>query len=151
MRDTVPPSSALPLNCDQVQSLIDHHFPGIRAQGHHLVIESVGERTAMCVLKPTPSSIRPGGTISGPAMFTLADFAVYVALIATLGEPAIPAVTSNLNITFLRRPPPEAIRAEAEVIRLGRRLAYAEVRMRSQGETEMIAHATASYAPGSRS
>ena len=136
----------LPLNCHQVQSLIDEHFPGIRTQGHQLVIESVGARSALCVLNPTPSSIRPGGTISGPAMFTLADFSVYVALIATLGEAAIPAVTSNLNITFLRRPPPEAIRAEAEVIRLGRRLAYAEVRMRSAGESEMIAHATASYA-----
>lgn len=148
MRETDPLRPNLPLNCLQVQELIDHHFPGIRAQGHHLVIENVAVRTAMCVLIPTPSSIRPGGTISGPAMFTLADFSVYVALIATLGEPAIPAVTSNLNITFLRRPPPEAIRAEAEVIRLGRRLAYAEVRMRSQGETDMIAHATASYALG---
>ena len=53
-----------------------------------------------------PRHIRPGGTISGPAMFALADFSVYVAIIASLGEPGFEAVTSSLHINFLTTPEP---------------------------------------------
>ena len=78
-------------------------------------------------------------------MFTLADYTIYIALIATLGLPAIPAVTSNLNINFLRRPEPVDLLADARIIRLGRRLAYCEVQLYSEGRTELVAHATGSY------
>jgi acyl-coenzyme A thioesterase PaaI-like protein len=82
-------------------------------------------------------------------MFTLADFSIYAALIATRGAEAIPAVTTNLNITFLRRPEPRDLVAETHLIRLGRRLAYAEVTLRSDGVGEPVAHATGTYAlPG---
>jgi acyl-coenzyme A thioesterase PaaI-like protein len=79
-------------------------------------------------------------------MFTLADFSIYAALIATLGAPAIPAVTTNLNITFLRRPEPRDLVAMTRIIRLGRRLAYAQVELTSDGDEEVVAHATGSYA-----
>ena len=79
-------------------------------------------------------------------MFALADLTIYVALIGTLGVPAIAAVTSNLNINFLLRPALADIVADARIIRLGRRLAYAEVQLYSEGNPEMIAHATGSYA-----
>ena len=79
-------------------------------------------------------------------MFTLADFTIYVALIGTLGYPGIAAVTSNLNINFLRRPAPADLIAHARIIRLGRRLAFAEVELYSDGDPDMIAHATGSYA-----
>jgi uncharacterized protein (TIGR00369 family) len=93
-----------------------------------------------------PQNIRPGGTISGPAMFTLADMAIYVALIATNGASAIPAVTANLNINFLARPEPRNLIAEARVIRLGRRLTYAEVYIAMEGADGLVAHATGTYA-----
>ena len=134
------------LTVEAVVRLIDEHFPGVHATGRWISIESVADRTARCRMKPSPQSIRPGGTISGPAMFTLADFTVYVALIGTLGSTAIPAVTSNLNINFLLRPALADMVAEARIIRLGRRLAYAEVQLFSEGNAEMIAHATGSYA-----
>ena len=80
-------------------------------------------------------------------MFTLADFSIYAALIATLGAPAIPAVTTNLNITFLATSRPARSRRQVtRIIRLGRRLAYAEVELTSDGEAEVVAHATGSYA-----
>src|SRR5262249_51285863 len=66
---------------------------------------------------------RPGGTISGAAMFMLADFAVYVAIIAALGEIGLQAVTTNLNINFLAKPKPRDLIAEVRLIRLGRRWA----------------------------
>lgn len=114
-----------------------------------MVIESVAPSSARVRLELDSSNLRPGGTVSGPTMFTLADFTIYVALIATLGTSAITAVTSNLNITFLLRPDPVDPIAEARLIRIGRRLAYAEVSLYSAGRADIIAHATGTYAmPG---
>lgn len=79
-------------------------------------------------------------------MFMLADFAIYVALIGTLGESAISSVTSNLNINFLARPEPNDLIAVARVIRIGRRLSYAEVHITADGAADVLAHATGSYA-----
>lgn len=109
-------------------------------------IESVGPNTSRIRMRLTEHNTRPGGTISGPAMFTLADLAIYAALLGRLGSAAIPSVTSNLNITFLLRPPARDVIAEARLVRVGRRLAYAEVALYSDGGTEMIAHATGTYA-----
>lgn len=111
-----------------------------------MIIESVAERRARVRLGIDPRNLRPGGTVSGPAIFTLADFSIYVALIATLGPSAIAAVTSNLSINFLLRPRPVDVVAEASLIRVGRRLAYAEVSLYSADSTDIIAHATGSYA-----
>ena len=135
-----------PLSAEAVSRLIDETFPEIHATGRQMVIESVADRRARVRLAIDPRNLRPGGTVSGPAMFTLADFSIYVALLATLGPAATPAVTSNLSINFLLRPDPVDVVAEANVIRLGRRLAYAEVALYSVGRSEMIAHATGSYA-----
>ena len=134
-----------PLSVEAVNRLIDEHFPGIHAGGRRIDIVSVANRAARCRLRPSERAIRPGGTISGPAIFTLADFTIYIALIATLGPPAITAVTSNLNINFLRRPEPVDLIADARIIRLGRRLAYCDVQLVSAGSAELVAHATASY------
>jgi uncharacterized protein (TIGR00369 family) len=134
------------LSLAEVTALIDERFPQIHAGGRSFHIEAVAERCARLRLEFADRLVRPGGTIAGPAMFTLADFSIYVALIATIGARAIPAVTSNLNISFLKRPEQRDLLAEARIIRLGRRLAYAEVHLRSAGEEEVVAHATGSYA-----
>lgn len=134
------------LTTEDVSRLIDDAFPEIHAGGRQMIIESVGDRRARVRLGIDPRNLRPGGTVSGPAMFTLADFSIYVALIATLGPSAIPAVTSNLSINFLLRPQPVDVIADASLIRVGRRLAYAEVGLTSAGRDDLIAHATGSYA-----
>jgi acyl-coenzyme A thioesterase PaaI-like protein len=79
-------------------------------------------------------------------MFALADFSIYVAIIATLGEAGFEAVTSNLNISFLARPESNDMMAEVSLIRLGRRLVVGEAELYSEGVSEMVAHATATYA-----
>lgn len=135
-----------PLSAAEVSRLIDEKFPAIHAAGRRMIIEAVGPSTARVRLELDASNLRPGGTVSGPTMFTLADFTIYVALLGTLGATAIPAVTSNLNINFLLRPDAVDTIAEARLIRIGRRLAYAEVGLYSNGRDDMIAHATGSYA-----
>ena len=91
--------------------------------------------------------LRPGGTIGGPMLMGLADLAMYAAVLSAAG-PVELAVTSNLSITFLKKPPPLAVVAEAELLRLGRRLAYGEIRLYSanDGGRDLVAHATATYA-----
>ena len=135
----------IPLSADEVGRLIDNAFPGVNAGKRTTVIESVADRSARVRLLLDERNIRPGGTLSGPAMFMLADFTIYVALIATLGPAAIAAVTSNLNINFLMRPEPADLIGEARIIRLGRRLAYAEVSISADKSRELLAHATSNY------
>jgi uncharacterized protein (TIGR00369 family) len=91
-----------------------------------------------------PASLRPGGTLSGVTMMQLADVAMYVAVLASIGWVPL-AVTTSLNINFLRRPSPQALAAECRLIKLGKRLAVGEIAIRSEGETELVAHATSTY------
>ena len=79
-------------------------------------------------------------------MFTLADYSIYVAVLATLGESALQAVTSNLNITYMQRPEPRDIVCEVDLIKLGKRLVVAQSHLYSDGREEMIAHAIGTYA-----
>ena len=91
-----------------------------------------------------PRMLRPGGTISGPAMMMLADVAMYVAVLASIGWKPL-AVTTNLNINFLKKPESAALVAECRLIKLGQRLAVGEVSIRCEGEEDMVAHATSTY------
>ena len=77
-------------------------------------------------------------------MMGLTDFAMYVAILASIG-PVPLAVTTNLNINFLRKPAQRDLIAEARLIKLGKRLAVGEVEIYSDGEDDMVAHATSTY------
>jgi uncharacterized protein (TIGR00369 family) len=91
-----------------------------------------------------PRSLRPGGTLSGPTMMALADFGIYVAILATVGW--VPgAVTTNLNINFLKKPAARDLLGEARLIKVGRRLAVAEIGIRSEDDEDLVAHATGTY------
>lgn len=96
-----------------------------------------------------PHMIRPGGTLSGPTMIALADAAMFAAIMARLGRLEM-AVTTNLNINFLRRPAPEDLVADASILKLGKRLAVLEVSIFSssdltQSDAEPVAHVTGTY------
>jgi len=131
-----------------LQALMNEHFPhgGIE-------IEAAGNRGARIRLGISTEHLRPGGTVSGPTLMTLADAAVYVALMAEIGG-ALHAVTVNLNISFLRRPERKDIVAEARLVKVGRQLAVGEVSMYSHDAEAPVARATVTYAlptPGSES
>jgi uncharacterized protein (TIGR00369 family) len=89
--------------------------------------------------------LRPGGTISGPTLMALADVAMYVVLLSAIGPIGL-AVTTNLNINFLRRGQPgQDVLAAAKLLKLGKRLAVGEVSLMSGTSPEPIAHVTATY------
>lgn len=89
-------------------------------------------------------SLRPGGTISGPTMFMLADTALYAAVLASVGPKAL-AVTTNMSINFLRKPPPRDLVADCRLLKLGKRLAVGDVTIFSDGDDEPVAQATGTY------
>ena len=137
------------LDAERIEALIDARFPQIHSGGRTLLIEEAGEHNARVRLRHHERHTRPGGTLSGAAMFTLADFAVYVAIIAALGEVGLDAVTTNLNINFLAKPEPRDLVAKVRLIRLirlGRRLAVGEAQIYSDGLPDMVAHTIATYA-----
>ena len=89
--------------------------------------------------------LRPGGTVSGPTLMALADAAAYALILAHIGPVAL-AVTSSLTISFLRKPQPVDVVADAEFLKLGRKLAVVDVRLRSDGMADPIAQAVVTYA-----
>jgi len=143
---SIPSPTPAMLDVERIEQLIDERFPQIHSGGRKFLVEEVAPRSVRVRMTADPRNVRPGGTISGPAMFALADFSVYVAIIATLGEPGFAAVTSNLNINFLAKPEPADMTAAVKLIRLGRRLAVGEAELYSQGGPDMVAHAIATYA-----
>ena len=90
------------------------------------------------------TSLRPGGTLSGATMMALADFAVYVAVLAAVGWVPL-AVTTNLTINFLKKPAPRDLLAAVRLIKLGKRLAVGEVDIRSEGEEESVIRAASAF------
>jgi uncharacterized protein (TIGR00369 family) len=112
--------------------------------GETFVVEEVSEKGARIRLRFDDKHLRPGGTISGPTMFALADVGLYVAVLGRIGRVAL-AVTTNLNINFLRKPPAADLIGEARLLKLGKRLAVGEVSIVSASEDELVAHAVGTY------
>lgn len=92
-----------------------------------------------------PDQLRPGGTLSGPTLMTLADTTAYAAVVSLVG-PEPMTVTSHLAIDFLRKPPPADLRATGEVVKLGRRQAVISIRIFSTADDELVAFSTCTYA-----
>jgi uncharacterized protein (TIGR00369 family) len=96
-------------------------------------------------LRVSMQHLRPGGTVSGPTMFALADVAMYLAILARLGPVAL-AVTTNCSIDFMRKPAAgRDLRAEARVLKLGRVLAVGDVLVFSEGQAAPVARAGLTY------
>ena len=100
-------------------------------------------------LPPSPALLRPGGTISGPALMGLADMAMWCALL-TLSNGRDESLTATLSITFLRPPGARAILADARVIKRGLTLSYGEVHLRADGADAPCAHITTTWAASRR-
>lgn len=88
--------------------------------------------------------VRPGGTICGPAMFALADYAMWLAVLSAVGKVPL-AVTTNMNINFLRKPADTDLLCHVRLIKLGKRLAVGEINITAEGDLEPCAHATGTY------
>jgi uncharacterized protein (TIGR00369 family) len=107
-------------------------------------VEELAEGRATFRLPYHDDWLRPGGTISGPMLMGLADLAMYAVVLSAVGRVEL-AVTTNLNINFLRKPAAVDVIAEARMLKLGKRLAVGEVELFSEGDPDMVAHVTATY------
>ena len=108
-------------------------------------IEEVTECGASLLWHVGGTDLRPGGTISGPTMMTLADFALYVAILGEIGIVGL-AVTTNLNINFLRKPSGGVdLRGVCKLMKVGKALIVGEVWIYSIDQDEPVAHVTGTY------
>lgn len=130
------------MTIEDLDHFLRDHFPQAHGFG---VVEEVADDQIRMRLPFSPRSLRPGGTISGPTLMALADTAAYFLVLVNVGPVAL-AVTTSLNMTFLRRPAPADLIAVARKLKLGRRLAVAEVYISRDGEPDPVAHAVVTYA-----
>ena len=128
------------MNVKQAQAFLAREFP----QNSCEIIE-FRDNTAVVKQVISYEHLRPGGTVSGPTMMMLADCAAYVRILAEYGEVAL-AVTTNLNINFLRKPVANRdIVAECTLLKAGKRLVVCEISIYSELDPDPVAHVTATY------
>lgn len=129
----------------ELEAFLLSHFPEMpEGTDFGFRVEHVEEKFVRVRMLHHSRHLRPGGTVSGPTMMTLADTAMYLAVLAMIGPVAL-AVTTSLNINFLRKPAPQDLIAECRLLKLGSRLAVGDVTMFSDGETDPVAQATVTY------
>jgi uncharacterized protein (TIGR00369 family) len=128
----------------ELEAFLVREFPQSFGSGDTRIESADGES---CLLRQrfNDRMLRPGGTISGPTLMALADCAMYVVLLSAIGPVGL-AVTTNLNINFLRKGAPgQDVLAAARILKLGKRLAVGEVNLLSGASPDPIAHVTATY------
>jgi uncharacterized protein (TIGR00369 family) len=123
---------------------IDREFPQIHYGGRVYQIEAVGPMSARLRMVFHHHLVRPGGTISGPSLFALADLALYVAILAHIGPVGL-AVTTNMTMNFLRKPEPGDLLGECRLLKLGRRLAVGNVLITAENSDAVLVQATGTY------
>jgi len=128
----------------ELQRFLRAEFPQAFRRGD-ITIESADGASCRLRQRYSDEMLRPGGTISGPTLMALADFAMYVVLLSAIGPVGL-AVTTNLNINFLRKGlPGQDLLAVAKLLKLGKRLAVGEVALLSGTSPDPVAHVTTTY------
>jgi acyl-coenzyme A thioesterase PaaI-like protein len=129
------------LSVAEIADFLRREFPQTKC-----VVEAVGDGTSTVSHEITVHDLRPGGTVAGPVLMSVADVAIYVAILGKLG--IIPlAVTTSLTINFLRKPAADrAIVGTCKLLKVGESLVVGEVALYSRGEDEIVAHAVGTYA-----
>ncbi|MDH3703080.1 MAG: PaaI family thioesterase [Alphaproteobacteria bacterium] len=132
------------ITIEQFREIWPADAPAMRI--YRFEIEQIGYGDARVRLLFDEHHVRPGETLSGPAMMTLGDYTIWAAVLGMTGPDYHNSATSNLNVNFLRRPALADLVAESRIIRQGRRLAVGEATIYSDGESDPVAHITATYA-----
>ena len=122
-------------------SFLEEVFPQINGK---IEILNLTESSSSIKLRVTESDLRPGGTVSGPSMFLLADVTFYVAVLAAIGKKPL-AVTTNCSINFMRKPNPNDLIADAQILKKGRSLIVGDVLLRSSMNDLTVAQASFTY------
>jgi uncharacterized protein (TIGR00369 family) len=130
------------IGADEANDLLRRVYPQLNQS--YPAYRAVEVFNGGCVvrLEADDRHLRPGGTVSGPSLFTLADIGGYVCVLSHAGPDAL-SVTTNLNINFMRKAGPGAIDGHCRILKLGRSLMVFDVDIVAAGET--VAHATGTY------
>ncbi len=132
----------LKMSKDELQAFLTAEFPQV--DGKYL-IQDLAPLQITVRMNITDANLRPGGTISGPSMFGLADISMYLAILAMIGPQAL-AVTTNCSIDFMRKPAAGVdMIGKAKVLKLGRVLAVGDVLLFSEGHAAPVARAGMTY------
>jgi uncharacterized protein (TIGR00369 family) len=131
----------LKLTAAEIEAYLDEVFPQVAGRFHIL---DLAPMRLTCEMAVTDANLRPGGTVSGPAMFELADCAFYMVTLAMIGRQAL-TVTTSCTINFMRKPQPGPLRAEARVLKLGRSLSVGDVLIFSHHGDAPVAQASLTY------
>lgn len=132
----------LAMDAGALEAFIAAEFPQVAGD---FAVEGVDASGVRLRLRVAERHLRPGGTVSGPNIFALADLAIYCAILARIGPRAL-TVTTSAAIDFMRKPAADAdLLAEARLLKLGRVLAVGDVLMRSEGSEAVVARASLTY------
>lgn len=131
------------INAEEMETYLQEIFPQVDGM---FGIDRLDEDLLVMRLLNQDRHLRPGGTVSGPAMFSLADVSAYVATLARIGRQPL-TVTTHCSIDFMRKPAAGVdVLAEARVLKLGRSLSVTNVLLFSEGERKPLANASLTYA-----
>lgn len=129
------------MTVSDMNTFLDEVFPEASARYE---IRELSSMRAIVGKPFHPKDKRPGGTLSGPSMFELADIAFYVATLAMIGPKAL-TVTTSASINFMRKPDAAGMWAEARILKLGKTLCVGDVMMYSDGHDKPVSHANITY------
>lgn len=133
---------ALMMDAGSLHGFMWDQFPQV---AEDFAIEALSADGVTVRLRVGEKHLRPGGTVSGPSIFALADVSIYFAVLARIGPKAL-AVTTNCAIDFMRRPAAATdLLCDARLLKLGRVLAVGDALIRSDGTTEPVARASLTY------
>lgn len=130
------------LSIPELDEYVREVFP--QADSLNWKIEHLSNGEIIVSMGVFDENLRPGGTVSGPTMFALADVSAYLLILGHIGKIPL-TVTTNLNISFLNKPVPEGLSATCSLLKLGKRLAVCDIRIISGKAKNLVAHATATY------
>ena len=134
--------SSLKMSAKEIMSLLTETFP---QQAKNFGIDELSETSLVVRLKIDDSHLRPGGTVSGPTMFSLADISLYILTMSRIGPVSL-AVTTNCSMDFMRKPEAEVdLIAETRLLKLGRNLCVGDVLIYSEGNKKPVARASMTY------
>ncbi|MFH5772599.1 PaaI family thioesterase [Paracoccus broussonetiae] len=132
----------LAMTTEELNAFLERAFPQVAGQ---IRVEASDVDRMISRLVVDDAHLRPGGTVSGPSIFALADVTIYLAILARIGEVAL-AVTTNASIDFMRKPASgRDLLAECRILKLGRTLAVGEVLVRSEGGADPVARCSMTY------
>jgi uncharacterized protein (TIGR00369 family) len=132
------------MSADEINVLLKKIYPQLNEHYADYLATDVFPGGCVVRLNAGERHLRPGNTVSGPSLFTLADIGGYVCVLSHAGPDAL-SVTTNLNINFMRKAEPGPIDGRCRILKLGRSLMVFDIEMVAGPDKHVVAHASGTY------